>query len=1723
MRDLLLWRMLTGETPADEPFAKQKGDSEMPLLGGLLMQLAGRPLIARFPFFGPIAELLGHPMAMIRAAAVRALAGATGTLAFQALVRGLADDALEVRLAAVEALAVSARNDGPRWVHALFHSDPLVRQAAVEIPAPPGAAWYPLLLLADEDCREAITGKLHQIVPPAGLIDGLDDMVRKGWLSRGALEQMVLRMGWSACWEWAWKATGRSPETCQLVQSLLLRGETDVLERENSRDVLDTLWGIVWTPFDSQDPEADDRLDAFFDAAILWAWRLADSVASEFYPRIFASLAVVAAERGHWSPRAARLAVLLFPQFILAATVPWEVRRQACEVFYHLGGNSRECPDDQVRELITSPACRTESGLLDLRMIGGLLHLASPSRFKKLREWLGTEQVVSSFVADMEGFSPLFTLADAEPKERDELLSAIALHDHGQIGMLRAILVRTLPADRLQLLEGLDVVELTEVCDHLQRLNASARPLSTSKVNRISALMVTLLAPRADADVRPFDRFLLLFLEGERPEQFELGLDVLGGVAAALDTEAFVLLVQRMPLARLRKLLAVFPYCPRMPFGKEMALREGLARHTDGEIRAWASGGTKVVPPAAPATRVGTVEALPASVRNHIATCSTADIEKAVLPALRAPGSGLVGALAGRPSPLTCRPAVAAALVVAHDPWYEVDAPFLRFASPTGDPPDPMDLTEIDALIVAHCTYQPCISPLGHAWLHLWEQHLLAFEASLAEGVWAASPDGTAERAIPDSLRAVLSMKSRVLVEQVYRATARLLEIWRHRGQSRIAHAAKVELRGALLEGLDSDQAELAAEMFVSVFKSHAAPQWCADSRGLVMERMPELSEAVRAILAPWIDSSGMAATSSSLRRGKREVVDTSWIRRLSDLDELAAVCRRVEPELAAEAALVLIDREDDGLLRLAQVLCSPVEVPCAVLLAETLPLWPARQTALALMESLARDPATDTELQFVLATGFWERGDASWRDVAFASACRESPRAWFAASDWQRLRHLGASDWELAIALTIAPHPPAYTRAVKWLCDAVEIGEAEIDAMRAFLETGSERLRELRILAAGKLREWGSLEGLPVALEGLLHGYSFKSMLAGLPPSMVARVTASFLVAGQSVAQERLLLELLGAKDVDPDGAELALRELLSWSASDPLRTEVVSRLRRRPARDRKMKRVAENFAWGVLMGRELTGRIFTVEMIGGDDLGYTRLNESTIYITPLPLLRDEENADAVVRGLILHEYGHHMYHRGPEKEDIWKQGEKEHMHSLLNLVSDEHLERNLRAIDEDFGDKLKQLAAYAFQHARSEIAVDQLLLAMGSRAMAALTSVTLRAARRAGCVGVDHGQLLRELERGKLSFARFMRALRMGLGDRHDDPRVAAGLKLFKGAFRKKSMAELLEIARELRQIFGEETALLECLGQDSAMKADERSIAIDGEGLSREELLAEIQRVLNPNKNRDKDVSSKAGSLFINVAPDEDFAKMETVVPLRYDPVARASLAKEVARPARHMRKFLADLGFVYTPQRHRVQGRQFDRSRTQAVVTRGDPRMLIARKKEIRVDLFLGLVIDCSGSMQAYDNIEKARRFGALMAESARGLVGIDVRIFGFTDSVIYDAGDAERCAVHALQAGGGNNDAAALWHAALAAANSRRRSKLLIMISDGLPTECSVAALRGLVHKLTTRMKMCCAQVAVHPLLEPCFDHYIELQASDLDASVRKFGEIVARLVKRTLG
>ncbi len=335
---------------------------------------------------------------------------------------------------------------------------------------------------------------------------------------------------------------------------------------------------------------------------------------------------------------------------------------------------------------------------------------------------------------------------------------------------------------------------------------------------------------------------------------------------------------------------------------------------------------------------------------------------------------------------------------------------------------------------------------------------------------------------------------------------------------------------------------------------------------------------------------------------------------------------------------------------------------------------------------------------------------------------------------------------------------------------------------------------------------------------------------------------------------------------------------------------------------------------------------------------------------------------------------------------------------------------------------------------------------------------------------------------------------------------------------------MPQLLDVARRLREIFGEETRLLEQFGMEGmlgdAISAEE--LAEAAEGITNEELQEAIKGELAVYKTPAPGGGPGRGGRLLNLAPEEDFARLTDVTPLAFDPGRYAPYADRVKRPAQSLKRFLKELGLGYRKERFRLRGRMLDRTRLRSVVLHGDPRMLIAREVQTFTDLFLGVLLDCSGSMSDSGNIEKAKLFGALLAETVRGNPDIDLRIWGFTDVCIYDCGNASRPAIHDLHPDNGNNDAAALLHAAQTALNSRRKARLLVMVSDGSPTGCSVNALRALVKRLNRQWHILCAQVAVREIAEICFPDYILLEENNLEQSVSRFGVVVSRLVRKAL-
>lgn len=1365
----------------------------------------------------------------------------------------------------------------------------------------------------------------------------------------------------------------------------------------------------------------------------------------------------VAAQRNSFPQAALEACTVFHPDTLVCPWLPLDVRRRAIHGLYRCGQRCKRRPTITfVKGLAEGELCCHAGSDLDLWAVGGLLRLLDDRPYAHLIDWFGIKRLVEQTRATVEPVPALLGMKDDSEKGRRFLLNRILEKPWPQRDRLVALLAWHAPATDGRLLDKFEEPDdALRICGELLALEPAGAAVGDKGLQAIAKVVGRTI---------PLAPFLKLWLERPDPEKSALGRAVLGRICRR-QRRAFSETAAALPTPLLLKLLPALDLNPDFPYDQELRLAEELDDHPDAAVRQWAAA-RRLLPPLFKAGLFERLRGLPAG----------ADLDACT------------------------------AALTATGPLEEADALLARLGADDAD-----FVARLERSLTEFWAKEKRLPILGHALLASQDRKSADVTASqdlhasaFGEQVLARWSDGFA-----GGLRHAETFAWKPMRARFWEAAFRAMDYWRREDRARLAAAWNDALGEMLLGLLEGDRGAAAVKLLTTWADTGAGPLVLQKLHDHVLGRVPELGERARNLFGA-LGGTAPSADAADEAEVKRRVAASK------NLDELTAAAQ--QPAAAEAAARRLVALGKDGAARLLALFKQPSLPPTLDAIARTVGDWPPpTRTAL---RTLVADATAAPEARFRAGLGLAAAGAKDPLPHLIDAIAAPADREWFTHADRELLEGQIPEAKKQYPRLLQAAHAAAQAAAVQAILAEGTMPET-VSLLRGFLESGAARDAGAKMLAAEYLATMGAKEEvLPLLLQGEPQpAPRFPELLGRLPEETVVTVVDGVLAAGRGEPDEKMLLALLKSPSVGLFAQESGLARLLSEAQSQEVRTGAREALGPRPGRLRRLRRVAETFAWGVRIGRELTGKLFTLEMIANEQLGYTRFRENKLYITPMPLLRGVQNGREVVRALILHEYGHHMYHRGKEAEAVWQKAQNEQMHSLLNLVSDEHLERNLRSLDTEFGDQLKMLGAYAFQHAAREFAVDGLLNTLGGQAFEVLTTVPLGAARQRGCLAVSSGRLLREMERTGMSFARFVRALRMGLGNRHDDPKVEQGLELFKGRFRHSTMEEMYDISKKLREIFGQETDILNSFSMDAALCDGDPELL---DGITREELQREIQDTLKNGPHRTPPPEGVLGGLGMNKGPEENFDLIHDVTQMQHDKAQHAVYVQKVQRQAEKMRRYFDELGIGWEPQRLRVRGRSFDRTRVGSLVLHNDPRILTARELKSQTDLFLGVVIDCSGSMAGFQSMEKAKLFGTLLAEAAKDNKGIDVRLFGFTDKVVYDAGSAARCAVHALRAGGGNNDAAALWHAALVAKASKRKAKLLVQISDGAPTECTVTALRSLVERLTKRWKFCCAQVAVRPLEEICFPNYVLLEDNNLEACTRQFGLVIARLVRQAL-
>lgn len=1702
MNDLKLWHRLHDEALGDD----------VPALLDVLARLAEAPLAVRWPAFERVASWVRHPDPRVRAVSWRALAGASGVTAWQALNHALDDGDGDVREAALDAFAEAAQTDPTRWALAVVHPEPAVRAGALgrmrEVDP-----TLPATLLADPALRNAALERLA--AAPVGIptFELVVEHLQAGHVDVVEAAGIAAKLDVRANLHFlCHRAPGpRNLTTLETTRPESLEAWAAGAEASAPAGV-DTLVDILCDGIVDGSTEAlQATRDLLKDVSLAPVGTLHGQLAASVVLRALGGRPV--------PDTLLALGALLIPAVLGVDALDVVRRRAALSALGRLGrplGLEARAP---LHALGRGILWRRDDGSLDLVAAAGAVQLCGPAVMRQLLGKVGVDALVEALLDAPDAAGPLLGAEeDGGPLHQAwgsilEALIGRAVSDPRAARVVGVLWVRR-PGARQRpvptpsvpgLLAALPVVD--EAVEQ-GRLGETGRRLLAARVASLpprlswAQVVEALLARPVDA---PFSSAVLLALT-----------EVMGGAGLAALPESLLL-----------ALLARDAEAVTMTWDVQHQLAEALGGRGSEALRTWAEA---VLPGTSPGPRVvrRVLEqgALGARDAAQIGACDDADLDEALAPVLTASVTGVVAAL-GRRSPLPS-PAAVAALLMSADPVDEV----LEAALAWGLDAPPV-LEHAEKLLVEAASGRSDVGVLAGAVLFRWDKPRAAFVA------WAA-PD---PEALVATVTFSLDQPSRRVRAAIWRALRHHLGILRHRAPTDLralavdglaveAVVAALEDRGAphrrgLAYPADPSDLETVRIEAARILERFAAVRGMAAWRDRVAALRGELPEEAQRALATWLDlGSERVAAVTPVAGGRDTDVDADAALEGEDPVPLVALCVQPRRGLAELATLRLVELE--AWRALVAALLDP-EGPHPDVVGQAIPEM-ADGSWITTLRAAVVDPSRPIAVRLFVALGLLERGALDLADEALAVAAH--PHATFVRSAHvDRLVRAIGDVRACAAALVLAPAYAAYAWALHQVDAAWPDAEA-VPVLRAFLDRTEGVAGDLRLTAAQALRERGDAYGATVvvcdamrkARQGRQLGVA-RGWARRWPASLVAELTRAALFAGDDLASTRNVVEGLLMGGVSREATELGCTEVLAHAASPALQRRALDGLPNGPARTAVARRLAHLFLWGREQGLKLLGKRYAIRYLVGDDLGMTRLEHTAIYVNPLPMLRGERHGEAIVRGLMIHELGHHVYNGDADGRRVWAEAQMVGLARLHNLVCDEHLERNLRRVDAAYGDDLKRLGAWAFLHARRTMPAIELLRRLGPRALAVLSTTRLQPAREARTVEVPLGDLFRALEAQGSSFSRFFRALRMGLGDRWDDPRVREALDLFGKGFRDLDNPGLWAVTQRLAALFGDDTSILDVADVHAVAAGSEGDDPVHGQGVTDAEVEREVERI---EGDRDglpgtSDEGAPPGRVrdVLNTGDDEGFHVIEHVVRLPVDPAEQAALGREVARDARRMREALERLGLRHRWVGPRSRGTRLDRVRLPGAAVRRDPRVLRSRVTESHADLFLGVVVDCSGSMHG-ERMERARRMAALLAEAARGLDGVDMRLFGFTHDTLYDAGDADRCAAHALEAGGGNNDAAGLWHAATHALNSTRAARLLVMISDGLPTDCTVAALRALVRRLERRHHLPCAQIAVAPLSETCFPTYLEVTDDQTGAAVRHFGALVTNLVASTL-
>jgi hypothetical protein len=251
---------------------------------------------------------------------------------------------------------------------------------------------------------------------------------------------------------------------------------------------------------------------------------------------------------------------------------------------------------------------------------------------------------------------------------------------------------------------------------------------------------------------------------------------------------------------------------------------------------------------------------------------------------------------------------------------------------------------------------------------------------------------------------------------------------------------------------------------------------------------------------------------------------------------------------------------------------------------------------------------------------------------------------------------------------------------------------------------------------------------------------------------------------------------------------------------------------------------------------------------------------------------------------------------------------------------------------------------------------------------------------------------------------------------------------------------------------------------------------------------------------------------------------FVQVDNIVPVQPDQALLDEMLPLVYPLAQQLRPYLKNCGRVVIDREDQPDGYDLTEDAELALV--GETSIFVNDDTEPKPSVHLEVALDCSGSMSSPtvslkpgEKFILGKFFALVLEQAVLNLPGVSAHFWGFTDNAIFDCGVPGEGRVSGLTIHGGNNDAAMLWHMGQSAAQSGKDVKILLMLSDGQPSECSWLALHNLVLQFEQE-GMIPWNFALDVINVPAFERFFtDLVGQTKEEAIVTMGETLASIAQ----